>query len=73
MEELKAALTPRIFHPVGRRRPYLVYKHHTNLETIWTIIPCVILFIIAIPSFSLAMALDEEINPWLWVKVIGNQ
>ncbi len=58
---------------LSRRRPYVVYAHHTMLEIIWTFLPCVILFIIAIPSFSLAMALDEEVNPWVWVKVLGNQ
>lgn len=35
--------------------------------------PCALLLIIAVPSFTLALALDEEIRPWLWVKVIGNQ
>ena len=32
-----------------------------------------LLVFIAIPSFTLALALDEEVNPWMWVKVIGNQ
>lgn len=49
------------------------YSHHSILEFAWTLVPCVVLVIIALPSFSLALALDEEINPWMWVKVIGNQ
>ncbi len=32
-----------------------------------------ILILIAIPSFTLALALDEELLPYMWVKVIGNQ
>lgn len=58
---------------LSAKRPSIAYTHNTVLEIIWTIIPCVLLFIIAIPSFTLALALDEEVNPWLWVKVFGNQ
>ncbi len=58
---------------LARRRSFIFYSHHKLLEVIWTIIPCIILVIIAIPSFVLVMALDEEVNPWLWVKVVGSQ
>lgn len=55
------------------QRPFIAYTHQTTLEVIWTLVPCILLLIIAIPSFTLSLALDEEISPWLWVKVIGNQ
>ena len=47
--------------------------HNTKLETIWTIVPCVILFLIAIPSFSLLYAIEELNFIEGTVKVIGNQ
>lgn len=52
---------------------YVTYDSHEELETIWTAIPCVILFAIALPSFSLLFSLDEDCWPSLWLKVIGNQ
>jgi len=49
------------------------FNHHTNLEIFWTIIPTFILLLIAIPSFILLYAIDEQINPGLTLKVIGRQ
>jgi heme/copper-type cytochrome/quinol oxidase subunit 2 len=43
------------------------------LETIWTITPSVLLGIIAIPSFTLLYALDNNLNPDISVKIIGRQ
>ena len=48
-------------------------NHHTFLEIIWTIIPTLILLSIAIPSFLLLYAIDEQNNPIITLKVIGNQ
>lgn len=59
-----------------KRGPILLkYKNHSyKLELIWTIIPGIILIIIAIPSFKLLYALDSiEDIPELIVKVIGSQ
>ena len=48
--------------------------HASTLEIIWTIIPAIILFIIAIPSFSLLYSIDEIHQDILFnVKVIGHQ
>lgn len=47
--------------------------HASTLEIIWTIIPAIILIIIAIPSFSLLYSIDEIIEPLYTVKVIGHQ
>uniref|UniRef100_A0AAU7GHU3 Cytochrome c oxidase subunit 2 n=1 Tax=Cardipennis shaowuensis TaxID=342701 RepID=A0AAU7GHU3_9CUCU len=43
------------------------------IETIWTIMPTVILIIIALPSLRLLYILDEIYNPTLTVKVVGHQ
>jgi len=47
--------------------------HNTSLEIVWTIIPCIILFTIAVPSFSLLYQMDDIGEIDLTVKVIGNQ
>ena len=47
--------------------------HNTSLEIIWTLVPTIILYLIAVPSFLLLYSLDEIINPLVTLKVIGNQ
>jgi cytochrome c oxidase subunit 1 len=47
--------------------------HHTTLEIVWTIIPAIILILIAIPSFALLYAMDEVENPKLTIKAVGHQ
>jgi len=47
--------------------------HATTLELIWTLTPSFILFLIAIPSFSLLYSFDEPINPIFTIKAIGYQ
>jgi cytochrome c oxidase subunit 2 len=48
-------------------------NHNTFLEIVWTIIPTLILLSIAIPSFLLLYAIDEQNNPIITLKVIGHQ
>nr|AID45836.1 cytochrome c oxidase subunit II [Rhinusa rara] len=43
------------------------------IETIWTILPAIILITIALPSLRLLYILDEIYNPMITVKVIGHQ
>lgn len=50
-----------------------IFTHSSVLEIVWTIIPAVILLLIAAPSFTLLYSLDESINPDLTLKVIGHQ
>lgn len=50
-----------------------MFTHSTSLEVIWTIIPAVILMVIAVPSFALLYSLDEMVEPGLTLKVIGHQ
>ncbi len=49
--------------------------HGTTIEIIWTIIPSIILIIIAIPSFVLLYSMDEVVtdNLSLTIKVVGHQ
>nr|AHB23653.1 cytochrome c oxidase subunit II [Idris sp. MM-2013] len=46
---------------------------HQILETIWTILPLMILFILAVPSISLLYMTDEIKSPNLTIKSIGRQ
>lgn len=61
---------------IEQRKKYLAYNqivHGTLLEIIWTIIPSVVLFLIAIPSFALLYSMEEVLEPQITVKIIGNQ
>ena len=39
----------------------------------WTIVPGIVLMIIAIPSFALLYAADELVDPAMTIKVVGHQ
>jgi cytochrome c oxidase subunit 2 len=45
----------------------------TLLEIIWTIIPAIILILIALPSLKLLYLMDEVMDPALTIKAIGHQ
>ncbi len=49
------------------------FTHSSNLEIIWTILPAIVLLLIAVPSFALLYSLDELIDPAVTLKVIGHQ
>lgn len=49
------------------------FTHSSLLEIIWTIIPAIVLVIIAIPSFTLLYSIEETIDPSVTLKVIGHQ
>ena len=62
------------YHITLVQKRYLnTFTHNPKLEIIWTILPAIILVIIAIPSFALLYAIDETIDPVKTVKAIGNQ
>lgn len=48
-------------------------NHSFLLEFIWTIMPALVLIIIAIPSFKLLYTMDEIYNPLITLKIQGNQ
>ena len=47
--------------------------HNTILEVVWTVIPSLILIIIALPSFVLLYTMDELLDPQMTLKVVGRQ
>lgn len=49
------------------------FTHNYLLEIIWTIIPTLILILIAIPSFVVLYCMDEVVNASITLKVIGHQ
>lgn len=67
VDKCKEALNFSVSH-----RTYNI-NHGTTIEIIWTILPAIILLLIAVPSFALLYAMDEIIDPVLTVKVIGHQ
>jgi len=47
--------------------------HGTAIEIIWTVIPSLILVVVALPSFALLYSIDEVIDPAVTVKCVGHQ
>jgi cytochrome c oxidase subunit 2 len=47
--------------------------HGTAIEIIWTVIPSLILIVVALPSFALLYSIDEIIDPALTIKCVGHQ
>lgn len=52
---------------------WLKISHGTIIEIVWTLLPCIVLLLIAIPSFALLYAIDEIIDPTLTIKIIAHQ
>jgi cytochrome c oxidase subunit 2 len=50
-----------------------VKSFNVLLEIIWTIVPCLILLMIAVPSFALLYSMDELLTPLLTLKIVGHQ
>ena len=55
-------------HPVPTRT-----SHNTVVEMLWTVVPVLILVIIAIPSFKLMYYMDRVPDPDMTIKVTGHQ
>ncbi|MEQ8968510.1 MAG: cytochrome c oxidase subunit II [Azospirillaceae bacterium] len=47
--------------------------HNTLLEVVWTIVPVLILLVIAVPSFRLLYYMDRSENPEMTLQVTGYQ
>lgn len=56
-----ASLQPRFF------------EEHTVLELLWTVLPALVLMLVAVPSFALLYSVDDLASPGLTVVVIGAQ
>ena len=55
-------------HPVPSRT-----THNTLIEIIWTVVPVMILVVMAVPSFRLLYYLDRAPNADMTIKVTGHQ
>jgi len=60
-------------HTKSESGPQSNFTHSSLLEIIWTILPAVVLLLIAVPSFTLLYSLDELVDPTITLKVIGHQ
>lgn len=49
------------------------FTHSTTLEIVWTVVPAIILMVIAVPSFALLYSMDEMLDPSITLKVVGHQ
>ncbi len=47
--------------------------HNTTIEVLWTVIPIIILVVIAVPSFKLMYYSDRAVDADMTLKVAGNQ
>nr|APF47560.1 cytochrome c oxidase subunit II [Microgaster sp. SNS-2016] len=47
--------------------------HNQLIEIIWTIIPMIILIFMALPSLNILYLLEEMINPFMTIKILGHQ
>ena len=48
-------------------------SHNTLIEVLWTVVPILILIVIAVPSFKLLYYADKAAKPELTIKAIGKQ
>ena len=51
----------------------LTLQHNTEIEVIWTLVPALIVTLIALPSYVLIYNMDELIEPKITLKVVGHQ
>merc|ERR1711954_25633 len=49
------------------------FVHSKELEIIWTVIPALVLLVLATPSFTLLYAMDEIVEPEISLKILGHQ
>jgi cytochrome c oxidase subunit 2 len=60
-----------LFHE--KKNNFVKIVHGKVIEVVWTIIPSLILAVIAVPSFALLYSMDEVVDPAITVKAIGHQ
>ncbi len=60
------------FNKKANPTPSMV-THNVKLEIIWTLVPVIILIIIAVPSFSILYKNDKIAEPEMTLKIIGYQ
>lgn len=75
LPDVNAARQPYLeyWYEVVRFQTFKKLSHHMSLEIFWTVLPSIILLLIAIPSFALLYAIDEIIDPAISFRIIGHQ
>ena len=67
----------RLFHrypPVQINASFVLKENqHVLLEVIWTVIPCLFILSIMLPSFALLYGIDELVIPMATIKILGYQ
>jgi cytochrome c oxidase subunit 2 len=61
------------FNSYTNKKTIREINYGSIIEVVWTIVPALILVLVAIPSFTLLYSLDEIVDPALSIKVIGHQ
>lgn len=49
------------------------FSHHSLIEVIWTVVPIIILIVVAVPSMKLLYYTDRVENPDMTIKAVGYQ
>lgn len=67
-----------MFYSILKHRKSLGYKaanfhHSTAVEVIWTVIPCIILVVMALPATKTVIAMKDTSNPDMTIKATGYQ
>ncbi len=67
-----------MFYSVLKHRKSLGYKaanfhHSTTVEIIWTVIPCLILIVMALPATKTVIAMKDTSSPDMTIKATGYQ
>lgn len=61
------------FNSISNKVITKTINYGTIIEIVWTIVPALVLLLVAIPSFTLLYSMDEVLDPMLTLKVIGHQ
>jgi len=61
------------FNSISNKIITKTINYGTIIEIVWTIVPALVLLLVAIPSFTLLYSMDEVLDPMLTLKVIGHQ
>lgn len=61
------------FNSVSNKVITKTINYSTLIEIVWTVVPALILLLVAVPSFTLLYSMDEILDPMLTLKVIGHQ
>jgi len=62
-----------IMHRKGRGHQAAKFHDNTTLEIVWTVIPFIILVVMAVPSTATLLKMDDTSNPDMTVQIVGYQ